>query len=462
MKESNDGATESAASLGRTPGFTPPALATGTITTAMASASSLGALRAAVANSGWLMSERLVRLLLAVVVGAWVARHLGPVHYGEIAYGIAMVALWQAAANLGLDAIVVRDLARERQAAPEVLGTALRLRLCAAALGWCGAVATAYLLRPEPVSSLLIVAILAAAMLFLPSEIIDLLFQSQTRSRLTIAPKVVAYLLSALAKVAMILVNAPLWAFAAVLLAESLALAAALAWTYRKEPLGERWRWQAGRARQMLRDAWPLMLAGLSTVVYMRIDQLVLLKLSSERELGLYSAVLPMSQVLHMVPMTVCASVLPRLAVLKNSDPARYTWRMQQLFSAMVWCGMLAAAVIALCAPLVVGLLLGPAFADAVPVLQWHAVTNIFVFLGVAQSVAIVSDRTTHIALVRTLFGAVVSLALNFALVPRWGAVGAAWSAIAAYFCAAVLSNAVLAPVYLRMQFRALWPFHAR
>lgn len=418
-------------------------------------------LHAVLANSGWLMLDRLLRIVLSLLVGAWVARHLGPARYGELAYVIALVALWQAISTLGLDAIIVRDVAQDRQAAPSVLGTAMGLRLVGGFACWIGAVALTAALRPGDTSAILIAALLGANLVFQSSEVVDLWFQSQTRSRLAIAAKVPAYTTASLVKVALILADAPLWAFAAALLCDTVFAAAAMAWVYRLSPAGTPWRWDRTRALRMLRESWPFMIAGLSVVVYMRIDQLVLRALADERELGLYSAILPLSQAWHMVPMTICASVLPRLSVLKASNAALYAIRMRQLFSLMAWAGIAAAAITAVCAPWVVAMLLGSAYAEAALVLRWHGITNVFVFLGVAQSVAIVSDRTPYMALYRTLFGAAVSLTMNLVLVPRWGATGAAWAAVASYFAAAVLSNLFLAPLYLKMQLRALWPFNA-
>jgi O-antigen/teichoic acid export membrane protein len=134
---------------------------------------------------------------------------------------------------------------------------------------------------------------------------------------------------------------------------------------------------------------------------------------------------------------------------------------MLQLFTLMAWSGMTVSAVVSLCAPWLVAVLLGPGFTEAVPVLRWHALTNVFVFLGVAQSVMIVNDGTSRISLIKTISGAVVSVALNLLLVPGWGAVGAAWAAIGAYGAAAVLTNALVAPQALSMQIKAFWPFHA-
>jgi O-antigen/teichoic acid export membrane protein len=419
-------------------------------------------LRSVLSNSGWMMVDRVVRMALALLVGAWVARHLGPGRYGELAYVLAIVVLWQTVSSLGLESIVVRDLAHGSAPASTILGTVFGLRVAASVLCWAATAATVAVLVPDNTMALVVAIILGSGIVFQMADLVDQWFQSRTQSRYTVLPRLVACIVASLVKVVMVLGNAPLWAFAAAFLCDTALAAAALAWAYRRQSAPRAWLFDRALAVRLLREAWPLLVAGLSVAIYMRIDVLILRALAGESQVGLYSAILPISTAFHFVPMTVCASVLPRLSLLRTTDPERYALRMQQLFSGMAWGGIAVAGLTALAAPLAVSLLLGPAYEGAVPVLQWHALSNVFLFLGVAQSVAIIGDRTPRIALYRTLFGAAISASANAALVPQWGAVGAAWAAIASYFGAAVLSNTFLAPHYLRMQLRAFWPFHAK
>jgi len=41
-------------------------------------------LRRFLPNTGWILGERLLRMLVALVVGVWVARVLGPGPYGRL------------------------------------------------------------------------------------------------------------------------------------------------------------------------------------------------------------------------------------------------------------------------------------------------------------------------------------------------------------------------------------------
>jgi O-antigen/teichoic acid export membrane protein len=82
-----------------------------------------------VKNTGWILFDRLFRLLLGVTVGAWVARHLGPVGYGQLSYVLSLLILFQSVCMLGLDGPVVREVAHDRSQTGIVLGSAFSLSI---------------------------------------------------------------------------------------------------------------------------------------------------------------------------------------------------------------------------------------------------------------------------------------------------------------------------------------------
>ena len=85
-----------------------------------------------------------------------------------------------------------------------------------------------------------------------------------------------------------------------------------------------------------------------------------------------------------------------------------------------------------------------------------HVWTAVPVALGVAQSLWIVNAGRNMMSLYRTLLGALCNIGLNLLLIPHWGGLDAAAAAVAAQTMAAVISNTVLAPHMLRLQWTAL------
>jgi len=406
-------------------------------------------------NTGWLMADRLLRMVVGLLVGAWVARYLGPEQYGELAYALAFIAFFQAFANLGLDGLVVRDIAQDRAKAAVILGTTFRVRLAATLLGWVAACGLMVVLRPGDATALLLVALIGAGMLFQPADTIDLWFQSQIQSRRTVVAKATAYLLANGAKVGLILAKAPLWAFAVAQLLETALAGVLLALAYRHFQADDNWRWDWPVARELLLRSWPLMLSGLSIIIYMRIDQIMLREMVGEKELGIYSAALPFSQAWHFLPMTICASVLPALSRLHAENTEQFYRRLQQLFSFLAWLAIAIVIGMVLIADWIVAGLLGSAYQESAGVLMVHVTTNVFIFLGVAQGQWILSENKTRVALIKTVLGAAVNIAVNLILIPRWGALGAAIAAVAGQALSVVLSNLLLAPRIFYMQLKS-------
>jgi PST family polysaccharide transporter len=408
-------------------------------------------------NSAWLVLDKGLRLLFGLVVGAWVARYLGPSLYGQLAYVLALVALFQAVAILGLDGIVVREIARDPSVAGAILGTAFILRLSAGVAGWLGSIACMAMINGPGDRSVGLTALAGAVLVFQAADTVDLWFQSQSQSRRTVFAKLTALLLSNGVKIWLILAGAPLQAFAAVMVVDAIAAALGLVFAYRRFPCAQRWTRVRGMSTMLLGEGWPFMLSGVAIMVYMRIDQIMIRELLSEHELGLYAAVVPLATVWQFIPMTLSVSLAPFVARKKAESEAAYWLALGRIFRAFSLFGWLACIVTLLLAGFIVSMLLGPEFSDGSAVLAIYVFTNLFIGLGVAQGLWLVNERLPILSLYKALIGAVVCVLGNFVLLPIMGIAGAAITAVLAQFTAAVLSNVVFSRRILVLQFRSLF-----
>jgi PST family polysaccharide transporter len=401
--------------------------------------------KAIAGNILWLAGERVVRLLLGFVVGAWVGRYLGPERYGTLAYAVAFVAIFQAVATLGSDTIVVRDLVRRPEHAHRLLGTLLRLRILAGILCWIAAVAAAWLLDPHGDTALL-VAIVGCGLVFQAADTVDLWFQSELQSRRTVVAKLMAYLVSNGIRIALVLGHAPLIAFAAVAAVDSAFVAIGLGLAYRRYPLAMRWSHARTLSKAILVESWPFLLSSLSVLIYLRIDQIMLRTMRGDHELGLFAAAMPLSSVWQIIPTTLVSSLAPLVARRKAESEAAYQRTLLTIYRLFGVVSLMLATATALLAPSIVRLLYGPAFEGTAHVLAIHAFSNVFVALGLAQSLWITNEGAGRVSMMKTLTGGVIAVVGNLLLIPSYGAVGAAWVTIISFATSAILSNLVLAP----------------
>lgn len=390
-------------------------------------------------NTSWMFVEQVLRILAGLLVGIYVARYLGPDQFGVYSYALAFVALFSALGRLGLDSILVRDLVNHPDRRDAYLGTAFWLKVT-------GVTITLMILGvilqvvANDAETKLYVYIIAGGLLFQSCEVIDSYFQSKVLSKYVAVPKIIQLVLSSVLKLCFIFIQADLLWFVLVSLIDQVSLAICLLWSYDRQRLGAFWlRFDPAVAVDMLKTCWPLMLSQVSVAIYMRIDQVIIKELLGAREVGIYAAAARISEVWSFIPVIVTNSLFPAILSAKSHDQMLYAERLQKLYSVMVLAALAIALPVTLLNDWIVQILYGSAYRDAGPVLMIHVWGGVFVALGTASSTWLLSENLQHIALYRTLSGAIANLALNTALIPRYGIVGAAVATVAGYMMAGFL-----------------------
>lgn len=400
-----------------------------------------GAQRAA-ANFGWLLAERGVRLALSVGVGFLVARHLGPDRLGRLSYCLALTSLAGAFAALGLDAIVRRDLLTQPARTVEILASSAVVRFAAGAGLALLVLAFALTHGSDSGVERRLLAILAVTVLQPAFLVPEIWLQTQLQARYSVWAQTAALVASAGVRVALIVLDAPLAAFAGAVVLE-FALTA-LGFHVVSRRAGLRFRWSAAsraEARRLLRESWPLLFAGIAVVFYMKIDEVMLRHLAGPTAVGVYAAATRLTEIWFFVPAALGASVLPALLRARERGEAAYQQRLQQYFDLSAGLAYALALPIALAAPGLVRLAYGPEFAGAAPIVVVHVWSSVFVFLGVARGQWLVGEGLQKFYLVTTAAGAVVNVALNWVLIPRWGGLGAAWATVVSFGVAAWVAS---------------------
>ena len=401
-------------------------------------------LRKIIANTGWLFADRILRMGVGLFVGVWVARYLGVQQFGVFNYATAFVALFSTLSTLGLDAIVVRSIVREPEKRAEILGTAFWLKLFGGVAALVLAVSSIIVVRHDDQLTISLVAILSSVGIFQAFDTIDLWFQSQVQSKYTVIAKNTAFVITALVKVALISFHAPLIAFAWAGLGEVSLGAIGLIISYRVRGYSPwLWPWSSPLAKTLLKESWPLILSGVTIMVYMRIDQIMIGQMIGDKAVGLYSAATRISEVWYFIPTAITSSVSPAIYAAKEVGEALYYQRIKQLIRMLVLISLVISVPMSFMSSTLITILFGNGYAEAGKILAIHIWASLFVFMGVATSPWFIAEGLTEFSFHRTLIGAVVNVVLNFILIPSCGGIGAAIATVIAYAIAAFLANAL-------------------
>jgi PST family polysaccharide transporter len=413
-----------------------------------------------VGNTLWQLVDKVLRLVMGLLIGIWIARYLGPGRFGLLSYSIAFVGLFAAVADGGMQTVIVRELLQRKDHRSRILQSALILRVCATAAATFLATGLGILARPGDHDAHLMIFIISLSLLPQAWDVIDYDHQSRLESRTVVVTRTISFLVFSVCRIMLVLGSAGLVWFAWMVVGEA-ALSAAFmrALPHARLTLGRRPRANWTEIRHLLRTCWPLAIAGLSVMLYMRIDQVMLGEMLGDRAVGTFSAAVRVSESWYFIPIAVMASVGPALILKQQESELAYRRELQRVARLLCWLSIGVALLISISARRLISVLYGAGFADAAPVLLIHAWAGIFVSLGVAAGPWFVNADLLRHKMVQTLAGAAVNIAMNFYLIPRFGVIGAACSTLVSYAISAVLFNALSAttrPVFV-IQARALF-----
>lgn len=396
-------------------------------------------------NIGWLAGDRIFRMGVGLLVGAWVARYLGPERFGLLSYATAIVALFSPIGGLGLNGIIVRDLVKDPDTANATLGTAFLLQLIGGLVIFVLAVVAIGFVRPHALLAKYVVAVLGFVMVFKATEVVKYWFESQIQSKYAVWVENGAFLVSSTVRVGLILVRAPLLAFVWVTLAEAALVAGLLLLLYTKKvaPLTA-WSASSRRAKALLLESWPLILSAFASMINMRAGQVILGSMTHYSVVGNYSAAVRISEVWLVIPGILGASIFPAIIAAKAKSEATYRKRIRQVSYYMALIVLPVALFISIEANQITSLLYGKQYASAgeyLAILIWSGAPYLIFFVfNQMYYIENLLRLTFYIA----VFATVSNISLNELLIPIYGGTGAALATLITAFASTTVSLTIL------------------
>ena len=371
------------------------------------------------------MAERVLRMAVILFVSIYVARYLGPKCFGLLSYASSFVGLFMSLATLGLDGIMVRELVRSPERREELLGTAFWLKAGGAILMWAG-IAVAILFTHNDAETNTLIAIIAFAVIFQAFNVIDFNYQAEVKSKYVVYAHFITLIISSVTKLAFVWISAPLVWFAYVFLLDAVVRAVGLTVIYLQNT-GKvwywKWRWQT--ARELLSDSWPLILSSGAIMIQAYIDQVMLKEMVGSEEVGQYSVAMRLIGAFGFIPMVIYSSLAPSITNAKKTSEILYRQRLTQLYRLMFLLFLAIAIPIYLTAQPIIIFLFGEAYTEAGWLLKLFAIRLLFANSGVARSLFITNNNLFKYSFVSSVIGAISNIAINYLLIPHYGASGA-------------------------------------
>lgn len=400
--------------------------------------------RRVVNNAFWLAGDKIVRMAVGLVASVTIARYLGAEDFGQLSYVMAIVGLATPIVLLGLNEIGVARLVAEPENEEEILCTIFLIQAASAITVIAVFLTLIFMVDNGNWESKYVILILAVSIIFQPYGVARLHYEGAINSKSMVLSENIVFLSFAILKILMVVNNGGLVGLVTIMLLEQVCWAFVMHCKYRN--LKNAYiKFSCKLALLLLRQSWPLMLAGLAVVVYMRLDQIMIRWYLGDAAVGIFSAAVRVTEAWYFIPISIVASVFPILVNLKeNGQNEEYLKKLQNLLSTLTFISIAVAVVVTIFSRKIESVLFGEEYANAGNVIAIHVWGMVFVFLGVASSKWLILEKKEKEGFYRTVLGAIVNLGLNALLIPFLGIEGAALSTVISFAFASLFYDLIV------------------
>ena len=386
-------------------------------------------------NTSWLFAEKILRMVVGLLVGVWVARYLGPEKFGLLSYAHSFVGLFTIFATLGLDEIVVRELIKDESKRNLLVGTTFWLKFFGALLVLL-VLAFAIKYTSNDYKTNILVFIIASATIFQSFNVVDIYFQSKVMGKYVAYANLFSLFISSIVKIILILSNASLIAFAWVVLFDSIVLACGFIYFFLKHSTFriKNLIFYKSTAIDLLKDSWPLIFSGAVLMIQARIDQVMIKEMINTTEVGYYSAAIKLIEVFGFIPVMLKISLYPAILNSKIVSNEFYQDRLLNFYRLNFILFLAVAIPIFLFSEQIVLLLFGIQYQSVGILLSIMVIRLFFTNMGVARSAYILNENLMKFSLITMILGTITNIALNYLWIPWYGSKGAIIATIISFF----------------------------
>lgn len=384
-------------------------------------------------NVIWGVVESVFRIGATFFVNIFIARSLGPADYGTLSAAFVTINLFSAFAELGLDVVIVRELASERKANQEILGSAYRLRAVAAGLSCVTLLLLAAFSEKSIFGSESYYWQAALVMAFLiPFQPYALTvggcFQAFLEAKQLTAAKTSGLALATICRIAGLIFQLPLVYYALCHVIEHLfaTIVGRIRYKHRIEKRVGEWRYNRKIAIQLLKDVKWLFLSAILVHAISGIGVILLKLFSSPEETGHFSAALRLVIVTQFFPAILCRTFLPVIMRRFVVDDPEGVQLERELLRGLWAYGYITASIFFFSADWIIVLLLGEGFEGAAEPLKVLAIMLIPASVGAARRVLFVKTEKYGKILFSDVSAVTLSLVGGALLIEPFGATGVA------------------------------------
>lgn len=376
-------------------------------------------------NASWIVGGKIAQMCISLVISMITARYLGPSNYGLIGYVASYVSFFYTICTLGLNGIIVREFVTNKDRQGEYVGTAIGMRTVFSLVAIVFLQLLMAVIEPDDSVIRTITILSSISLVFHSFDIINYWFQSKMMSKVSAIVSIIAYIIMALYKIVILILGKTVEWFAFATTLDIILVAVLLFVAYYRYG-GTKLSFSFKTAKYLLSHSYHFILSGVMVTVYAQTDKIMIGKMLTTTEVGIYTAAITICGLWSFIPHAIIDSARPIIMEKKASDEKTYLKRLKQLYASLIWLSVCYGLFITIFAKFIVSFLYGNDYILATTPLRIAVWYCAFSYLGSGKNIWLICEGKQKYEKWFTLGGATLNVALNFTLIPIMGINGAA------------------------------------
>jgi O-antigen/teichoic acid export membrane protein len=378
-------------------------------------------------NAASLLASDVLNKATTFLVYALVSRYLGAKEFGQLSLGLLLFYVFQVFATAGLPNLLTREIAKHRRSAARFLTNGLVAAAFTSLLSSLGMLATTWIMGYDRDTAMVILMLSCGLLPYGLALVIEAAFRGREQMQFIAVSNLLANVVKVAGAVVLLSHGYGVLTIAAliVLVRTLILLCNALLYALVNQAPLSKVRWKFVLVLSKRTSTF----FGIDAIIaiWSAVDALLLSKLMSEVEVGLYCAALQLLQPVSLVYRSLVGSVFPAMCHRAVGNKSRLSEMTRWLIAFLMLVGLPVTVLIPTFADIILWLAYNePEFQRAVPIMQVAAFLLVIQCLTNILGHALWASHQERVTLRIVLVNLFANIAINIFMISHYGMLGAA------------------------------------
>ncbi len=376
-------------------------------------------------NASWIVFSKLIKAILTLIVTMIMARKLGPNNYGLINYAASLVSFIIPVMKLGIDSTLVHDIINHPHEEGKYVGTSIIANVISGLLCILGIIVFVLFANCGETETIIVCSLYSITLLFQAIEIVQYWFQAKLLSKYPSIAMLIAYIITSLVQILILLFGGNIYLFAISYSLEFLIISFMLLFLYKKDS-PQKLDYSFDTFKLIFNKSKYYIIASMMITIFAHTDKIMIKFMIGNENVGYYSAALTCASMFSFVFAAIIDSFRPVIFEKKKVSNKQFEKYITSLYSIIIVGSLTVSLLMTIFSSLIISIMYGSEYNASISALKIIVWYTTFSYLGSIRNIWIIIENKQNLLWKINLYGAILNIVLNLILIPIIGINGAA------------------------------------